>query len=102
MTVEPVDRQSLLERRSLLFSPEPRLGWVFRDRRAFYTPFTEPPPKPPELPDHLAERVRLTEQTVQRRLGRTLPLSIGAFFVLGFFTSCAVTGVQTSKGPAQM
>jgi hypothetical protein len=30
MTVEPVNRQSLLERRSLLFSPEPRLGWVFR------------------------------------------------------------------------
>jgi hypothetical protein len=55
MTVEPVSRQSLLERRSLLFFPDPRLGWVFRNRWAFYTPFTDPqpqshrPPGPPPL-----------------------------------------------------
>lgn len=50
MTVEPVDRQSLLERRSLLFSPDARLGWLFRDRWASYIPFTDLPPQPPQQP----------------------------------------------------
>ena len=95
MTVEPVDRQSLLERRSLLFSPDPRLGWVFRDRWAFYTPFTEPPPQPQRLPDYLAQQVTTTAQVVQRRLTRTLPMSFGIFIVLAFFTACAAGFVST-------
>ncbi|HEY0541921.1 MAG TPA: hypothetical protein VGD53_26375 [Actinoallomurus sp.] len=76
MTVEPVSRQSLLERRSLLFSPNPRLGWLSRDRWAVYTPFTDPQPQPQRLPDYLHQQVTQTEQVAQRRLARTLPLSL--------------------------
>jgi hypothetical protein len=97
MTVEPVDRQSLLERRSLLFSPDPRLGWVFRDRWAFYTPFTEPPPQAQRLPDYLAQQVTATAQVARQRLGRTLPLSITAFVVLALFSACAASDYSLGK-----
>jgi hypothetical protein len=97
MTAEPVDRQSLLERRSLLFSPDPRLGWVFRDRWAFYTPFTEPPPQPQRLPDYLAQQVTATGQVAQQRLSRTLPLSITAFVVLALFSACAASDYSLGK-----
>jgi hypothetical protein len=97
MTVQPVDRQSLLERRSLLFSPEPRLGWLFRDRWAYYTPFTEPQPQPPRLPDYLAQQVTSTAQVAQQRLRRTLPLSITAFVVLALFSACAAGDYSLGK-----
>jgi hypothetical protein len=97
MTVQPVDRQSLLERRSLLFSPEPRLGWLFRDRWAYYTPFTEPQPQPQRLPDYLAQQVTSTAQVAQQRLHRTLPLSITAFVVLALFSACAAGDYSLGK-----
>jgi hypothetical protein len=97
MTVQPVDRQALLERRSLLFSPEPRLGWLFRDRWAYYTPFTEPPPQPQRLPDYLAQQVTATSQVAQQRLRRTLPLSVTAFAVLALFSACAAGDYSLGK-----
>ncbi|MDN3355111.1 hypothetical protein [Actinomadura sp. DC4] len=97
MTVEPVSRQSLLERRSLLFSPDPRLGWVFRDRWAFYTPFTDPRPQPRRLPEYLHRQVVQTEQVARRRLTRTFPLSLTAFAVLAAFSAYAVGDHSLAK-----
>jgi hypothetical protein len=97
MTVEPVNRQSLLERRSLLFSPEPRLGWAFRDRWSFYTPFTDPQPQPVRLPEYLHQQVVATEQAARQRLTRTLPLSILAFVVLALFSACAAGDYSLGK-----
>ncbi|MEV0406476.1 hypothetical protein [Actinoallomurus sp. NPDC050550] len=91
MTVEPVDRQSLLERRSLLFSPDPRLGWVFRDRRAYYVPFTEPPPQPQQLPQYLQQQVVATRQALDQRRRRTLPLSVTGFVILASFSAYSVS-----------
>ncbi|MCO6008190.1 hypothetical protein NE236_24735 [Actinoallomurus purpureus] len=97
MTVEPVDRQSLLERRSLLFSPDPRLGWVFRDRWAFYVPFTESPPQPQQLPQYLHQQVVTTRQALDRHRRRTLPLSITAFAILALFSACAASDYEWGK-----
>ncbi|MFB9834960.1 hypothetical protein [Actinoallomurus acaciae] len=102
MTVEPVNRQSLLERRSLLFSPEPRLGWVFRDRWSFYTPFTEPGPQPQRLPEYLHQQVVATEQAARQRLTRTLPLSISAFVVLAAFSAYAAGAHSLGKTPVPL
>jgi hypothetical protein len=102
MTVEPVNRQALLERRSLLFSPEPRLGWVFRDRWSFYTPFTEPEPQPQRLPEYLHQQVVATEQVARHRLSRTLPLSITGFLVLALFSACAAGDYSLGKTPAPL
>jgi hypothetical protein len=97
MTVEPVDRQSLLERRSLLFSPDPRLGWVFRDRWAFYVPFTEPPPRPQQLPQYLQQQVVTTRQVLDRHRRRTLPLSITGFVILALFSACSAGDYEWGK-----
>jgi hypothetical protein len=94
MTVQPLDPadyQALLERRSLLFSREPRLGWSFRDRWTFRNPFTEPPPVPQPIPDHLHRQLYEAEQLASRRLARAAPLSIAAFVVLMLFAGCAAT-----------
>ena len=40
-----IDHHALLSRRERLFSPDPRLGWVFRDRWWFLRPFPEAPPQ---------------------------------------------------------
>jgi hypothetical protein len=102
MTVEPVDGQSSLERCSLLFPPDPRLGWVFRDRWAFYTSFTAPQPQPQRLPDYLHPQVTQTEQVAQQRLTRTLPLSIIAFVVLALFSACAASAYSLGKTPVPL
>jgi hypothetical protein len=42
MSIQPP--ADVLKRRAGLFTPGPRLGWVFRDRRALAAPFPEPRP----------------------------------------------------------
>ncbi len=76
MASESVDLYSLLKRRSLLFCPEPRLGWTFQDRRAAYTPFTAPQPQPEGLPSYLERQITATERISRQRLTRVLPVSI--------------------------
>jgi len=45
MTIQPASPQSgNFRAEQLLFSDGPRLGWVFRDRRQFVTPYGEPQP----------------------------------------------------------
>jgi len=41
----------------LLFTPGPRLGWVFRDRRQLLTPYPEPEPDPEAITGQLAARL---------------------------------------------
>lgn len=99
MTGEPVDHGGLLSRRERLFSPEPRIGWVFRDRWWFLTPFPEPPPQQQALPEYLARRVTETELAAQRRLTRTLPASAGIAAVLVLFAACSAgASAQLSVG----
>ncbi|MFI0371053.1 hypothetical protein ACH35V_24560 [Actinomadura sp. 1N219] len=78
----PVDHGGLRTRVERLFSPEPRLGWVFRDRWWFLRPFPEVPPRQRPLPEYLARRVAETERLAQRHRSRTLPLSLGVAGIL--------------------
>ncbi|XRQ13386.1 hypothetical protein ACN3XK_21620 [Actinomadura welshii] len=93
----PVDHGGLLSRRERLFTPEPRLGWVFRDRWWFLRPFPEPQPRQQALPDYLARRVRETEQAAQHRLSRTFPISAAIGGALVLFAACTATA--TTAGP---
>lgn len=95
----PVDHQGLLARREKLFSPDPRLGWVFRDRWWFLRPFNEAPPQQQNLPEYLARRVSETEQVAHRRVSRTLPLSFAAAAILVLFSACEASDAQMSKTP---
>jgi hypothetical protein len=96
---EPIDHHRLLARRNELFSPDPRLGWVFRDRWWFLRPFNEAPPQQQHLPEYLARRVDETEQLAQRRLRRTVPLSLTAAVVLVLFSACSASDYSLSRTP---
>ncbi|TYB38430.1 hypothetical protein [Actinomadura chibensis] len=78
MRGDPVDPAAPRARRERLFSPEPRLGWVFRDRFWFLRPFPDAPPHRRALPEYLARRAADTERLARRRLRRTLPASLAA------------------------
>ncbi|RFS81684.1 hypothetical protein D0T12_30840 [Actinomadura spongiicola] len=96
MRGEPVDHGRLGSRVERLFSPEPRLGWVFRDRRVFLRPFAEAPPLQRPLPEYLPRRVAETEAFARRHLNRTLPVSLGVASILVLFAACAAA----SSGPS--
>ncbi|SNT59023.1 hypothetical protein SAMN05443665_105140 [Actinomadura meyerae] len=95
MRGRPADHEGPLSRRERLFSPDPRIGWVFRDRWWFLTPFPEAPPRQQALPDYLARRVAETEAAARRRMGRTLPGSAGMAAVLVVLAALAA-GLSTS------
>ncbi|WP_344954324.1 hypothetical protein [Actinomadura miaoliensis] len=84
----------MLTRRAALFHPDPRLGWVFRDRWWFLRPFSEPPPQQRHLPEYLKRRVAETERLARRRLRRTLPLGLLGAAVLASLS--AVMGGSTT------
>ncbi|GLW61788.1 hypothetical protein Arub01_00320 [Actinomadura rubrobrunea] len=93
----------MLARRTLLFNPEPRLGWVFRDRRASVRPFSEPPPQERRLPAYLERRVTETEQLAHRRLRRTLPFTLTSAALLALLaagTAAASSGAAVPVGVA--
>lgn len=99
MRMEPIDHHTLAERRDLLFTPDPRLGWVFRNRWATYRPFGQPPPQQQRLPDYLSQRVSQTEELTRRRLCRTLPISGTIAIVLALFSACAASDYSLSRTP---
>ncbi|WP_433473260.1 hypothetical protein ACQPZP_31065 [Spirillospora sp. CA-142024] len=99
MRGRPIDPGGLLSRRERLFSPDPRLGWVFRDRWWFLRPFPEAPPRQQVLPEYLARRVTETEQQAQRRMSRTLPVSAGVAVCLMLFAACAASGSTKASSP---
>ncbi|MCR3738631.1 hypothetical protein BS35_001170 [Actinomadura glauciflava] len=94
MRGSPVDHGGVLSRRERLFSPDPRLGWVFRDRWWFLSPFPDAPPQQQALPDYLARRVVETDQAAQRRLNRTLPVSAGIAMILVLFAACSMSSAE--------
>jgi hypothetical protein len=47
MTLQPAALQDgTAGAEQMLFTPGPRLGWVFRDRRQLISPYAEPGPDP--------------------------------------------------------
>jgi hypothetical protein len=53
-------------RQELLFTPGPRLGWMFRDRRELAVPYPEPEPSPHAIQARAATRMAAAEQRWQR------------------------------------
>ena len=52
--------------RQLLFTPGPRLGWVFRDRRETALPYSEAQPNPRVIQAQAASRAAEAEQSWAR------------------------------------
>jgi hypothetical protein len=63
MTMQPADLQGgMTGAERILFTPGPRLGWVFRDRRRLVSPYAEPGPDPQAVAGQVAARRERAER----------------------------------------
>jgi hypothetical protein len=79
----------LADPRQMLFTPGPRLGWVFRDRRELAAPFPEPEPSQQVIQAQAAARTAAAERamaTAWRWVGKP---SIVLAVVLAVLAGCA-------------
>jgi hypothetical protein len=74
---------------SALFTPGPRLGWVFRDRREFAAPYSEPQPSPQLIQAQATARMTAAEQAWQRAWKWAGKPSIILALVLVLLAGCA-------------
>ncbi|MCW2932678.1 MAG: hypothetical protein JWM19_3640 [Actinomycetia bacterium] len=73
----------------VLFSPGPRLGWVFRDRREMVIPYPEPPPDQQAVQASAAGRVAAADRALSRAWRWAGKPSIGVALVLMVIAGCA-------------
>jgi hypothetical protein len=85
--------------RQLLFTPGPRLGWAFRDRRELVPPYREPPPGPEAIQARAAARVAAAEQTWQRAWRWAGKPSIVLAIILVVLAGCAHSVSGSSFSP---
>jgi hypothetical protein len=73
----------------LLFTPGPRLGWVFRDRRELAAPYPEPEPSPQAIQAQATTRMTAAEQAWQRAWKWIGKPSIALALLLVLLAGCA-------------
>lgn len=73
----------------LLFTPGPRLGWVFRDRRELAVPYPEPEPSPDAIQAQASARMTGADQAWQRAWKWIGKPSIALALVLLLLAGCA-------------
>jgi hypothetical protein len=83
VSIQPAGPPGLLARRALLFTPGPRLGWVYRDQPADVEPFSQPPPDPETMQqDAVANADAATARYARARRYVGVPAVIAAAAVL--------------------
>ena len=83
---------SPLAGQDLLFTPGPRLGWVFRDRRELAAPYPEPEPSPNAVHAQAVARMATAEQAWQRTWKWVGKPSIGLALLLVVLAGCSRSG----------
>jgi len=80
--------------RQLLFTPGPRLGWVFRDRRETATPYPEPRPDPRLIQAHAAAVAAQAERSWTRawKWAGKPSIALAVILVLGAGCQTSVEG----------
>jgi hypothetical protein len=93
MSIQPVPpaRLNPAQRQQLLFTPGPRLGWIFQDRRELAAPYPEPRPGPQAIQARAAARAADAEQAWQRAWKWAGKPSIGLALVLVLLAACSKT-----------
>jgi hypothetical protein len=76
-------------REQLLFTPGPRLGWVFRDRRELAVPYPEPQPSPQVIQTQAATRTATADQALARAWRWTGKPSIALAALLAVLAGCS-------------
>jgi len=89
------------DRRELLFTPGPRLGWMFRDRRELASPYPEPRPAEQLFQAQAAARLMSAEQALARAWRWVAVPSLVLALVLVLAVGCAGSwGGSSIKGAA--
>ena len=92
MSFQPVPHRAgpaTADRRELLFTPSPRLGWVFRDHRELAAPYHEPEPSPHIVQAQASQRAVAAEQALARAWRWAGKLSIALAVILVVLAGCA-------------
>jgi len=76
----------------LLFTPGPRLGWAFRDRRELAVPYPEPGPRQNDFREQAAARSAAADQALARAWRWAGWWSIGLAVILALAASCSAGG----------
>jgi len=82
--------------RELLFTPGPRLGWVFRDRREMVAPYPEPGPSPQLFRAQAADGLAAAEQSLARAWRWGAMPSLVLALILALAVGCAASVPGTS------
>jgi hypothetical protein len=90
MTIQPSGGDgTVAEPRQLLFTPGPRLGWTFRDRRTLCSPFPEPPPDGKAMMQQAAARLANAQWHWQRAVKWALRPTLFILIALLTLAGCA-------------
>jgi hypothetical protein len=83
VSIQPADPPGLLARRALLFTPGPRLGWVYREQPTNLEPFPQPPPDAEAMRQAAASQAETaTARYTRARRYAGIPAVIAAAAVL--------------------
>ncbi len=98
MSTQPAPAADVADRRPRLFTPGPRLGWVFRDRRQLAAPFPEPRP---DLDAMRAAAVQQAEsaEKAYRKIRRFLGIPSTLLFIVLLLANGCAANISGSGPP---
>src|SRR6202034_4190734 len=94
----PVPGAEGVDRRASLFTPGPRLGWVFRDRRQLAAPFPEPRPDLDAM-RAAAEQQAESAESAYRKIRRFLGIPSTLLFVVLLLANGCAANISGSGPP---
>ncbi|HEY7920889.1 MAG TPA: hypothetical protein VIE45_14600, partial [Streptosporangiaceae bacterium] len=86
------------DRRASLFTPGPRLGWVFRDRRQLAAPFPEPRPDLEAMQAAAAQQAESADQAY-RKIRKFLGIPSTLLFVVLLLANGCAANINGSGPP---
>jgi hypothetical protein len=96
--VAPVPVAEAADRRASLFTPGPRLGWVFRDRRQLAAPFPEPRPDLETMQAAAAQQAESADKSY-RKIRKFLGIPSTLLFVVLLLANGCAANISGSGPP---
>ena len=98
MSTQPAPVADAADRRASLFTPGPRLGWEFRDRRQLAAPFPQPRPDLEAMRATAAQQAE-TAQKAYRKIRKFLGIPSTLLFVVLLLANGCAANVSGSGAP---
>ena len=98
MSTQPAPVADMADRRASLFTPGPRLGWVFRDRRQLAEPFPEPRPDLDAMRAAAAQQAESAEKAY-RKIRKFLGIPSTVLFVVLLLANGCAANINGSGPP---